>query len=175
MIHLGYHGPIHTVTSQSQDLPDFKGRSIFDQPRSSMDIITEFAERHRYESSTSKLSSQMPQVDDPTISDVLEQTKDIRKAIANLHDDVVRIRADLDEQKRDCGTQLSPEETAILKFAAENLIEAIRSSKMDGIPSRSSLKSSDSHLLLHSMFLFRTVSKSICYTGELRHRRFVPH
>ena len=116
---LVYRGPIHTVKSDAEEVPWFRR-----QPQSSMDLITGLIQNRRPISSTSQLSSEMPKVEDPTVADILEQTKGIRQAIANLHDDVLQLRVDQE-------THLSNEEKEVLKLAAGHLIQTIHTSKID--------------------------------------------
>ena len=116
---LGYHGPIHTLKSETEEMPWFRR-----QPQSSMDLITGLIQTRRPISSTSQVSSEIPKVEDPTVADILEQTKGIRQAIANLHEDVLQIRADQE-------AHLSNEEKEVLKLAAAHLIQTINTAKID--------------------------------------------
>ena len=141
--------------SQFKDTDEFKEdrlktvESTSHQPQSSIDIITKLVPEKHHESQVV-----------PVISDILEQTKDIHQAIANLHEDVLRIQTDLHSGKINDYPQLSPQDRAILQLAAESLIQAIRSAQKDEKSMIPSMCSIDCIIQYRTNSSFRTRSKA---------------
>ena len=60
---------------------------------------------------------------------MVEQTKGIRHAIDTLRDDVLRLNGSRQDDATDDVSRLSREERAVLRLAAENLIQAIMATR----------------------------------------------
>ena len=68
-------------------------------------------------------------IDKQVIVDMVEQTKGIRHAIDTLRDDVLRLNGSRQDDAMDDVSRLSREERAVLRLAAENLIQAIMATR----------------------------------------------
>ena len=68
-------------------------------------------------------------VEKQAIVDMVEQTKGIRHAIDTLRDDVLRLNGSRQDDATDDVSRLSREERAVLRLAAENLIQAIMATR----------------------------------------------
>ena len=67
--------------------------------------------------------------DRQAIGEIVEQTKGIRHAIDTLRDDVLRLNGSRQHDAVNDASRLSQQERAVLRFAAENLIQAIMSTR----------------------------------------------